>query len=334
MPVLLMVSGGSDSMAMLELACAYCAQGNASQEDELVSMLASSLPSPDSIELGVLHVNHMLRGEDADEDERFVRKRCAELGVACHVERVDIGSLAKLGRDGIEAVARKERYRLAAHALESMGAASSQGITCTAHTLDDRIETFFMRSLVGTGPGGFASIPRVRGVIRRPLLDATREQLRDWLRTHHAGVPDSLLWREDATNNDGSNFRSQIRGQLIPVLRGLRPGFEAPLAQTMDLIAEEDDALNQEAQSIVYRNLNWDGTTASLPLDALDSLSVPMIRRVLRCSLFVVNPDARLESTQIARIYDHLYDAGYATETSGGVRVRTDGSKLLMRVEQ
>lgn len=329
-----MVSGGSDSVAMLELACAYRDGEGAEQDDVLLYMIASSLPAPHDIELGVLHVNHMLRGEDADSDEQFVREKCAALGVECWVERVDIASLAKASKDGMEAVARKERYRLAEQALEHMGGANSQGVICTAHTLDDRIETFFMRSLVGTGPGGFASIPRERGVVRRPLLDATREQLRAWLRMRHPGILDNHLWREDATNDDGSNFRSRIRGQLVPVLRELRPGFETPLSQTMDLIAEEDDALNQEAQSIVYRNLSWDGTTALLPLDALRSLSAPMTRRVLRCCLLVVNPDARLESAQIARIYDHLFDVGYASETSGGVRVRTDGTRLMMRVVQ
>ena len=331
-PVLLMVSGGSDSIAMLELVCAYCAGENDLCDDELLRLVGHALPRPGEIKLGVLHVNHMLRGADADADERFVVTRCSELGVPCSVEHIDIAACAACSKDSVEAVARKERYRLADQTLEHLGDKQARGIICTAHTLDDRIETFFMRSLVGTGPGGFASIPRERGRIRRPLLDATREQLRDWLRERHPGVPDSKLWREDATNYDGSNFRSKVRKQLIPVLRELRPGFEAPLAQSMDLIAEEDDALNQEAQSIVYRNLAWDGNVAQLPLDALQSLSAPMARRVLRCCLLVVNPDARLESAQIVRIYDHLEDVGYASEASGGIRVRTDGVKLTMSV--
>lgn len=103
---------------------------------------------------------------------------------------------------------------------------AKDGLICTAHTIDDRVETFFMRALVGTGPGGLASIPRVRGNLRRPLLDASREQLRDWLRKRHPGVPDTALWREDETNLTGDNFRSRVRRELIPVLRKLRPGFE------------------------------------------------------------------------------------------------------------
>lgn len=162
-PVLLMVSGGSDSTALLELVCTYAA-GERS-DDGLFAMLADSLPAPDRIVPFVLHVNHMLRGEDSDGDERFVRELCEKLDVPCEVQRVDVGALARSRRGGMEAIAREERYRLASSALDRVCArvGAKDGLICTAHTIDDRVETFFMRALVGTGPGGLASIPRVRG---------------------------------------------------------------------------------------------------------------------------------------------------------------------------
>lgn len=321
-----MVSGGSDSTALLELACAYTRESNA-EKDELVSMLARALPRPGALELSILHVNHMLRGKAADADERFVQERCAELEVPCYVRRVDIAALVHARKGGVEAVAREERYRLARELCGS-------GIICTAHTLDDRIETFFMRALVGTGPGGLASIPRARGNVRRPVLDATREQLRDWLRMRHPGRGDELLWCEDATNMEGTNFRSQVRRELTPVLSGLRPGFEKPLAQTMNLMAEEDDMLRQQAESIVYRNLSWDGRTAVLPIETLSRVARPMARRVLRACLLVVNPDARLEASQIDRVLDTLSQATFTTETSGGIRVRGNGDILTLQKAQ
>lgn len=80
-PVLLMVSGGSDSTALLELVRAYAA-GEGS-DDGLFAMLATQLPAPDRIAPFVLHVNHMLRGADSDADERFVRGLCEGLDVPC-----------------------------------------------------------------------------------------------------------------------------------------------------------------------------------------------------------------------------------------------------------
>lgn len=333
-PALLMVSGGSDSTALLELVCAYTV--GELLDGELAVMLARSLPAPDRIAPFVLHVNHMLRGEDSNGDERFVRELCEKLDVPCEVQRVDVGALVCSRRGGMEAIARVERYRLASSALDRACArvGAKDGLICTAHTIDDRVETFFMRALVGTGPGGLASIPRVRGNLRRPLLDASREQLRDWLRRHHPGMCDSQLWREDETNLTGDNFRSRVRRELIPVLRELRPGFEGSLAQTMDLIADEDEALRCQADSIAYRTLAWDGETASMPVEALRSLSRSMARRVMRACLLVVNPDARLEAGQIDRVLDGFEDEGFTTEASGGLRVSVADGTLVIRKAQ
>lgn len=324
-----MVSGGSDSIAMLEIAHAF-AEGARAAGDELVASFAEMFGDPSDYELFVLHVNHLLRGTESDEDEAFVRARCEELGVPCEVRRIDVAARAQELKGGLEAVARTERYGAAIEALERACArlGASDGIICTAHTLDDRVETFFMRSLVGTGPGGLASIPRQRGNLRRPLLDATREQLRDWLRKRHLGVSDTELWREDETNYSGENFRSSVRMQLMPVLRELRPGFEHSLAQTMDLIADEDDALQQEAESLVYRRLSWDGAEARIPVSALAELSRPMARRVLRTCLLVVNPDARLEARHIDRVLDNLAVDRFATDVSGAIRVRVEDNAL------
>lgn len=331
-PVLLMVSGGSDSTAMFELACAYVA----GEDDELIAQLAKQLPSPDCIELFVLHVNHLLRGEASDGDERFVRELCDARGVPCEVARVDIDALTRTRKGGMEAIAREERYRLAHAALEractQTGAKS--GLICTAHTLDDRVETFFMRALVGTGPGGLASIPRERGNLHRPLLDAMREQLRDWLRARHAGAPDEQLWREDETNITGDSFRSQVRRELMPVARRLRPGFEHVLAQTMDLIADEEEERCQQVESIVYRTLVWDGDEARIPCGTFEGMGRPMARRILRSCLLVANPDARLEATQIDRVLDGLASEGFTTETSGGLRTSVHDGTLVIRKAQ
>ena len=332
-PVLLMVSGGSDSTALLELVCAYRA---GEVDDDLLVMLARQLPVPDHIAPYVLHVNHLLRGEDSDGDERFVRELCNRLDVPCEVQRVDIDALARTRKGGIEAIAREERYRLANAALERACAQTHAegGLICTAHTIDDRVETFFMRALVGTGPGGLASIPRERGNLRRPLLDATREQLRDWLRRRHPGVPDGGLWREDETNLTGSNFRSQVRRELMPVLRQLRPGFERSLAQTMDLIADEDEEHRQQVESLVYRTLAWDGHEARIPRGTLEGTGRPLARRILRSCLLVVNPDARLEATQIDRVLDSLDETGFTTEVSGGLRVYIGDDDIAIRKVQ
>jgi tRNA(Ile)-lysidine synthase len=346
-PVLLMVSGGSDSTALLELAAKYL-RGSATisfklDESErlnstLLGKMGEVLPPPERCAFYALHVNHMLRGTQADDDEAFVRAHCENYSIPCEVRRVDVAALAAKGGQGIEATAHELRYRLADEVLDSIcervGVPPEQGLICTAHTLDDRIETFFMRSLVGTGPGGLGSIARVQGRVRRPLLGVLREELRSWLRSRHAGCPDYELWRDDPTNEDGSNFRSRVRMQAMPVMRSLRPGFERSLERTMDLIASEDADLADQARSLLYRNLSWDGQIATLPVDVLESCSRSLARRLLRAALLVVAPSARLESAQIERVLSGYKRAGFVTEVSGGVRVTSDGKRLVMRVAQ
>ena len=190
-----------------------------------------------------------------------------------------------------------------------------------------------MRAMVGTGPGGLASIPRRRGCIVRPLLDATRLELRAFLAEQHPGEEPGTLWREDATNDDGSNFRSRVRTQLVPVMERLKPGFQHCLARTMDLIAEEDASLSSAADSLVYRNLVWEQGRASLPLSVLEGLETPLARRVLRQCILELSPGSRLESRQLQRVLDALAAGGsFSTEVDGGVRVEGRDGRLCISI--
>ncbi|MCD8199495.1 MAG: tRNA lysidine(34) synthetase TilS [Coriobacteriaceae bacterium] len=320
-PCVLMVSGGSDSIALLEM--------------------AARLDCRDDCK--VLHIHHGLRASEADADAAFVQARCEDLGLACEVRHVDVEELHRRTRRSIEDCARELRYAAGEEVLdvwcEQRNADPEQGLLVLAHTLDDRIETFFMRSLTGAGPSGLASIPRRRGRIYRPLLSRRREELRDYLRDLYPDHTDAELWREDATNEDGSNFRSRVRTQLIPVLRDLRPGFETSLERTMDLVEDEQTLLADDARSLVLRNLVFDAPAsapdeqeavqaAHLPLEVLEGLDRPMCRRVVLRCLLEVRPTGRFEAVQVERIVDGIVEGELCTEVSGGIRVQIEGGEL------
>ena len=95
---------------------------------------------------------------------------------------IDIAGEAQRTGENVEAVARRERYLAANEALESLclhaATPLADGRILTAHTADDRVESFYMRSIVGTGPGGFRAMKYRNGPVVRPLLDASREELR------------------------------------------------------------------------------------------------------------------------------------------------------------
>ncbi len=307
--LLLMVSGGSDSMALLKK---YASEQNCK----------------------VLHINHMLRGSESDADEDFVRKACKRFGVEFEARHIDVASLVAQSKNSMEAVAREARYKTADEVLDAWcfecGCKPQDGIIYTAHTLDDRIETFFMRALVGTGPGGFASIPRKRGRIVRPLLDDSREELRNYLRGEYPNLSDDKLWREDSTNEDGSNFRSRIRMELMPVLRNLRPNFEQALARSMDLIAQQECDLSAQSTRLLLLNARFEDKELILPCKIFNNMSKTLANRVVREALLMVNSNARLESSQIQRVVENCCINGFCTEVDSGIKVVSDGVNLMM----
>lgn len=249
-PVLLMVSGGSDSTALAYLASDLRDRG---------------VLGP----LGILHVNHRLRGAAADADAAFVARLAELLGIPLFARSVDVGALAVDEGGNVEAVARRERYRAADEALVQLCRRASSpvvdGCIFTAHTADDRVESFYMRSIVGTGPGGFRAMRYRNGRVCRPLLEAGREELRSCLRERaEAGLPvvrdeEGALWREDATNAHTDRFRAYVRHEIVPRAKERNPRLLETLARTMDLIADEDDMLEAQAGALVESSVAWLG---------------------------------------------------------------------------
>lgn len=331
-PVLLMVSGGSDSTALAYLAAELRDQG---------------VLGP----LAMLHVNHQLRGEDADADARFAGELAGLLNIPFFLCEIDVAGEAQRTRENVEAVARKERYLAAHEALTSMchheGYPLADGRIFTAHTADDRIENFYMRSIVGTGPGGFRSMLYRNGPVVRPVLDVTRQDLRDYLaKRERDGKPmvcDALgnLWREDATNAHTDRFRAYVRSEIVPKAKAWNEAMPKSLVRTMNLIAEEDDmlqAMAQEIWSTAVEVVAEDQTCADGFILKPDFAKhpVPLQRRTLLIGLKeMLEAEERIDTNTIIAILDGFENAapksGYVTNVQGDLAV--SANKQGVRVE-
>jgi tRNA(Ile)-lysidine synthase len=190
--VLLAVSGGPDSVALLRAMAALSGTGEAS--------------------LLVAHVNHQLRGDASDADEAFVVDLCHRLGVPCEVHRAQVDEIAADLGDGLEAAARSARYQVLEKAAARLGAR----YVVTAHTADDQAETILHRIVRGSGIAGLAGIARARplgaATLIRPLLEFRRAELIDYL--NELGQ----AYRVDASNDDTRLTRNRIRHELLPTL--------------------------------------------------------------------------------------------------------------------
>lgn len=314
-PVLLMVSGGSDSTALAYLAHALHEAGQIGP-------------------VAMLHVNHQLRGRDADDDARFVQQLAELLDIPLFLCQIDVGGEAKRTGENVEAVARRERYLAANEALESLclhtATPLADGRIFTAHTADDRVESFYMRSIVGTGPGGFRAMRYRNGPVVRPLLELSREDLRTYLEKRaESGASVArdgagALWREDATNAHTDHFRAYVRHEIVPPAKARNPQLLEVLTRTMNLIADEDDMLDDMATSLMERLVTWleqvegrapayeDGCVLA---PALGAEPLPLQRRVvMRVLKLMLGQETRIDTAAV----DAILDAWSGSESGRG----------------
>jgi tRNA(Ile)-lysidine synthase len=252
--VLVGVSGGADSMALLHV----------------LTRIAPDM----GLTLTAAHLNHGVRGAESDADQEFVAETCRRLGVRLVAERARFGSTGA----NFEERARRARYDfLRRTAIEAPAHKIAVG-----HTMNDQAETVLLRLFRGSGADGLSAIhPVVDGTLVRPLLYCTRDQVITYLRS--AGA----TWREDASNQDISYRRNRIRHELIPLLaRHYNSGIVRTLAREADLSRETAGFLNRSAR-IEYTRLLRRSRPGEVTLDVPElRITDPALRKwVIRQAL-------------------------------------------------
>ena len=319
-PVVLMVSGGADSTALLVLAATSSLDIDDGRGTARIARER----------LHVLHVNHGLRGLDAEEDEEFVRDLAARFGVPCTIRRADVAARARETGDNVENAGRELRYaeanRLANELCAALGVPRAAARIVTAHTADDRAETFFMNAIRGAGASGLSSIPRRRNRVVRPLLDRTHGELCDLLRMR------GIVWREDATNEDTHYLRAFVRHELMPTVERRNPRVVASLATTCDILSDEDAYLTA-LSARTLRELCRREAPGALVLDAsrLAATEVALARRVVRQALLSVCPAARLEARHVAAVLAAVAAGEGSVTVPLGVSARVEHGLLTLR---
>jgi tRNA(Ile)-lysidine synthase len=314
------VSGGADSVALLCLLL------------ELRSELGTVL--------SVAHVNHKLRGEEADEDERFVRKLARQHGLELHACEASVdGSHTSGVSSGIEAAARELRYSFFRQLAREAGVTK----IATAHTLDDQAETVLLRIFRGTGIRGLSGIhPRIVfedqghafGEVVRPLLAFRRAALQEFLRER------GQSWREDSSNRDIAFLRNRARHRLLPMIG---EEFGEAAIEHMGELAEIARA-EEKHWELVHPEIRSQGggaaetrQAASLPgLAVAPLLTLPLAaqRRLIRAWLEMHVPDLSISFRLIEEALELARGAaGKKLELPGGWNVRRGRQELLLELE-
>jgi tRNA(Ile)-lysidine synthase len=205
-PILVMLSGGRDSVCMLDLAVRARGSG----------------------EVRALHVNYGLR-EEADADEHHCAELCTRLEVVLEVER----PRRQEGAGNLQAWAREARYTAAARLAEGAGAT-----IVTGHTADDQVETILYRLASSPSRRALLGMRPADGHLARPLLGTTREETTAYCEAR------GLAWRDDASNEEADYKRNLLRRDLIPELAKIHPAARENVLRTAALLREEAELLD------------------------------------------------------------------------------------------
>jgi len=302
--VLVGVSGGADSTALL-----FCLRRMAPELE---------------LTLTVAHLNHGIRGAEADEDEVFVRQISNQLGLQFVSEIINVKMQAADTGQNMEELARRIRYDFLCRTARRIGAQK----IAVGHNLNDQAETALFRFIRGSGLKGLASIyPVLDGWIIRPLLDCSGASIREYLKNK------AIAYRDDSSNRDLRYARNRIRRELVPYLEN---HFNARLAHTIAneaLLARETWSFVESQAKAAFGRIGMqvDGGI-SLQIKGLIELHPALQKEVLRQALKACLGSLRgIDSSHIQSILDICNREGSRqVQIPRGGRVIRQSDRLVM----
>ena len=222
------------------------------------SMVLADLLLKAKVVFVAAHCNFHLRGDESDGDDWFVRKFAEKRGIQCFVNHFETERYAAKHGLSIEMAARDLRYGWFEQLRQQLG----YDKIAVAHHADDQAETFFINLLRGAGLRGLKGMQPQNGVIIRPLLWASREQIRQYAVENH------IVWREDHTNAESVYLRNKIRNQLLPVFDELHPEARQGLYKSLEHLFSENEFYRELLKEKLSQIIINDGNTQRLPYSA------------------------------------------------------------------
>ena len=287
-------SGGADSSCLLRLLGTWCHENGVS--------------------IAAAHVNHRIRGDDADRDEAFCRNVCTEMNIPLYTGSFDVPALAEEWGMGLEEAARRVRYSFFDEVSRELTGSPDKAVIATAHNATDNTETVLFHLMRGTGLHGLCGIAPIRdGRFIRPLLYIPGDDIRQWCADN--GIPTVT----DATNADTAYTRNRIRHDILPHLRSITPSPEDSISRMTALTRQDDDFLESTA-------LSFAGSGTSVDRGTAKTLHPAILSRVLRILYSRTAADSSMGEVHVRACMELI--TGSLTDASldlpGSIRFVTD----------
>lgn len=250
------VSGGADSMALLHI----------------LKRLSKEM----QFSLYCLHLEHGIRGLESKRDAEFVSAQCSLWAIPCFVMHTDVPERAKEKKETIEEAARKERYAY----FEKMSKAMRIDKVALAHHMDDQAETALFNLIRGTGIKGLTAMDYEREPnIIRPFLNVGKNEIEEYVRQ------ENIPFVHDATNDDTRYMRNRIRKILFPAIKKINPGFTSVLMRLMDILREDEAALQQLSELAYKKCVQLENQCLRLNCEIFNQQPKAVKRRIIRIAI-------------------------------------------------
>ncbi|MBO5211303.1 MAG: tRNA lysidine(34) synthetase TilS [Clostridia bacterium] len=266
------LSGGADSVALLHALWKL--------RDKL------------SITVKAAHLNHGIRGNEADRDEAFVKWFCLKFDIPIVCETVDIPSLAKEKGQSLELCAREVRYEFLSR--------NADGLIATAHTASDNTETLLFNLTRGSGTKGLSGIPPKRDNFIRPLIFCSRYDIEKYC------IDNSLSYVTDSTNLTDDYTRNKIRHNVVTTLKEINPSLEDAIVRATDILREDNEALEFFTNEALFKSVSDDG----LLCESIINLPMAVAKRVIIKYTETVESELQLDYLHVNALYDICKNGG------------------------
>ncbi|MBI1729176.1 tRNA lysidine(34) synthetase TilS [Candidatus Acetothermia bacterium] len=309
--VLIAVSGGVDSVVLFRTLC--------------------ELAKDWDFKLAVAHLDHQMR-MDSHKDAEFVSKLAKELGVPVFVKAVDVPQLIKKMKRSPEEVAREARYAFLKEAARKFKA----NPIALGHHLNDRVETFLLNLLRGSGLQGLAGMPPVRSqaALRfiRPLIDCTRDEIEELA---HSG---KWKYRNDPSNQKSIYTRNRVRQELLPVIMGFNPNALETIARASETLHKANRFVDQIASEFLEKVLlSQNKNEIALDREMLRSHDEFLLESVLREAIRRVKGNVHgIESAHIERALHELdkKSSGSWIPLGSGLFIAFESSRIVITTSE
>ncbi len=291
--VLVALSGGMDSVALFHI--------------------LNKLKEQIGFSIVCAHYNHGIR-DNAKRDAKFAEKLAKNAGVSFYLGQGDVPSYARDNGISIEMAARELRYKFLYEAKNKTGA----DFIATAHHKTDQAETVLLNIIRGSGPLGISGMKNKNGVIIRPFLCVTREQISDYIKIN------KLPHVEDETNEDNAYKRNSIRNELVPMLKTYNPSIEDAIIRMADVSSCDEEYINESAIKAMQNMFSFENNEYILLRSNFAQEHLSIKRAIIRIILRKINSIKDISFNRLSEILDFIENS-----STGSIFIINNQYKIL-----